>query len=605
VFSASLSKAGPVWENKPMRVIAAAGQTFNVPVIVTNDGDRDLSVEGWYKGASMDSSFPASKIAAGGVGGYFLRAVETQPGLAKGRVVLRVGGREIEAPVEFDVRPVVTLRVKIVDETGQPGAARVYVTGSDGLAYVPRGSISRITAISAEYYFHAHGSFEVQLPAGPARIEATRGLEYDVSSTQIELTPGQTAEATVKLTRWANMAAKGWYSSDAHIHANYTSPHHQVITPADVRLQADAEDLNNANMMVANSSGAFLHDWQYFEGKPNALSTSTHIIYWNEEMRNAAGYGHLVLYGLKKLVEPLYTSFRNTPYPEDYPPNFAQAEATHRQGGAVSYAHPGNAPTFEGSAMKEMPVDLALGAIDAMDVLSNNDEIANTEVYYRLLNCGFRLAISAGTDSFTNVADHFTMGGGRVYVDVGDSLRYDEWVRNYKAGRSFVSNGPMLSLRVNGKQPGEELRFTEGAKQEVRVQATLATQVPVNVFEIVINGKVVRSRPVAGAKNATIDEQITLDGSSWLAARALGPGHRLVLNDVQAYAHTSPVHIAFGGRKLVMRDDAHFFVDWIERLISRVEERGRFTTPEHKKEIIDLFHRGLEVYKKLEKEAKS
>jgi hypothetical protein len=192
VFSASMSKAGPVWENKPMRVIAAAGQTFNVPVIVTNDGDRDLAVEGWYKGASMDSSFPASKIAAGGVGGYFLRAVETQPGLAKGRVVLRVGGRDIEAPVEFDVRPVVTLRVKIVDETGQPGAARVYVTGSDGMAYVPRGSISRITAISAEYYFHAQGSFEVQLPAGLVRIEATRGLEYEVSSTQIELTPGET-----------------------------------------------------------------------------------------------------------------------------------------------------------------------------------------------------------------------------------------------------------------------------------------------------------------------------------------------------------------------------------------------------------------------------
>jgi hypothetical protein len=62
---------------------------------------------------------------------------------------------------------------------------------------------------------------------------------------------------------------------------------------------------------------------------------------------------------------------------------------------------------------------------------------------YRLLICGFRLAISAGTDSFTNVADHYTMGGGRVYAYVGDSLRYDEWVRNYKAGRSFVSNGPM------------------------------------------------------------------------------------------------------------------------------------------------------------------
>src|SRR4030081_975224 len=40
VFRASLNKAGPVWENQPVRVIAAAGQTVNVPVIVTNDGDR-------------------------------------------------------------------------------------------------------------------------------------------------------------------------------------------------------------------------------------------------------------------------------------------------------------------------------------------------------------------------------------------------------------------------------------------------------------------------------------------------------------------------------------------------------------------------------------
>jgi hypothetical protein len=159
-------------------------------------------------------------------------------------------------------------------------------------------------------------------------------------ASEIDLAPGKTAEATVRLTRWASMAAKGWYSSDAHIHANYSSLHHQVITPEDVSLQVAAEVLNNANMMVANSSGAFLHDWQYFEGKPHALSTADRIIYWNEEMRNASGYGHMCFYGLKKLVEPLYTSFRNTPYPEDYPPNFAQAEAAQRQGGAVSYAHP-------------------------------------------------------------------------------------------------------------------------------------------------------------------------------------------------------------------------------------------------------------------------
>jgi hypothetical protein len=101
------------------------------------------------------------------------------------------------------------------------------------------------------------------------------------------------------------MAEKGYWSADVHIHANYTSPHHQVIEPRDVRMQISGEDLNYANMMVANSSGAFIHDRQYFEGRPNRFSAPPYFIYWNEENRSSA-YGHMCFMGLKKLVEPFY-----------------------------------------------------------------------------------------------------------------------------------------------------------------------------------------------------------------------------------------------------------------------------------------------------------
>jgi hypothetical protein len=56
-------------------------------------------------------------------------------------------------------------------------------------------------------------------------------------------------------------------------------------------------------------------------------------------------------------------------------------------------------PSFEAASIKELPVDLSLGHQTVMDVLSNNDENATVEMWYRLLNCGFRVAISAGTDS--------------------------------------------------------------------------------------------------------------------------------------------------------------------------------------------------------------
>src|SRR5262249_24291203 len=157
-----------------------------------------------------------------------------------------------------------------------------------------------------------------------------------------------------------------------------------------------------------------------------------------------------------------------------------------KQGGAVTYVHPGMVDQFDGASARELPVDLALGQVDTMDVLSNNDEMPCMRMYYRLLNRGFRLAISAGTDSFTNVADHYTPGGGRVYVHSTGELRYDDWVADYKRGRTFASNGPVIELTVDGKEPGDDIRFPAGSKQQVRVRASLRSQVPVERSELVI-----------------------------------------------------------------------------------------------------------------------
>lgn len=583
VFRAEISERGTRWLQKPGRFVAAQGRIFNLPIIVKNNMEREVPVE-----LSLSTGSKAkSTVAANGASGFFLKATASA----------RLTVNEISADFAMDTRPLVKTRVFLLDENGHPAAARVYVTGSDGLAYTARGSSNRITAMSAEYYFHVSGEFALELPAGPALLEATRGTEYELASQSVDLQPGKPAEVRLQLRRWENMAKKGWYSSDAHIHANYTAPHHQVITPQDVRLQTLAEDLNNANMMVANSSGSFIHDEKYFSGGPHSLSLPNYIIYWNEEMRNAGLYGHMCLYGLKQLVHPIYSGFRDTPQWEDYPPNYAQAAATRKQGGAVTYAHPGYAPTFEVASARELPVDLALGEVDAMDVLSNNDENATMELWYRLLNCGFRLGISAGTDAFTNVSDHYIAGGGRVYVKGGNSLDYAEWISGYKRGRSFASNGPVILFTADGKEAGDELRFDDSSAT-VRVKAAVHTQVPLEKVEVIVNGKVEVSRPVQGKLSIELDERIPLKRSSWIAVRALGPWHRLVLNDAQAFAHTSPVYVYLGNQPIAFRSDLAFYMDWIERLIARVKERGRFETPERRQEVVDLFLRALDVYRK-------
>ena len=340
-------------------------------------------------------------------------------------------------------------------------------------------------------------------------------------------------------------------------------------------------------------------------------------------MRNAGSYGHMCLYGLKQLVNPLYTGFAGTPFWEDYPPNYAQALNAQQQGGAVTYAHPIRrrrdprrlrahsnrwdtsthrmAPvTFENASVTELPVDLALGQIDALDVFSNSDEIGSMEIWYRLLNCGFRLAVSAGSDSFTNVVDHYTPGGGRVYVHSGGRLNYEEWIRAYKQGRSFGSNGPMLFFTVNGKEPGEEIRLAKEPAR-VRVSARVRTQVPVEKVEVVVNGKVVASRDASGRNEISLDEDIPVERSSWIALRAYGPWQRLVLNDLQTFAHTSPVYVYLGDNPIGSSEDLRFYIDWIGKLIDRVKTRSRFSSDARRQEVVDLFTKALEEYRRRDK----
>jgi hypothetical protein len=511
--------------------------------------------------------------------GRLYRVTEPSPGVFE----RTVGGHR----VTLDVRPLARLRVEPRDERGRPVAARIYLTGADGLGYAPKGTVSRFASEPAEQFFHAREDFEIDLPAGETVVEAARGPEYGIARQTVELKAGSPARVTLKIARWTDMARAGWYSSDAHIHANYTADHHQVVTQQDVLTYALAEDLHIPNMMVANSSGAFVHDRAWFEGKLNALSRPPYLLYWNEEMRNAGGYGHMCLYGLKKLVEPVYTGFRNTPHSDDYPPNYTQAKATQEQGGAVTYAHPGYAPDFEGASMKEMPVDAALGVIDAMDVMSNNPEEVALEMWYRLLNCGVRVGISAGTDSFTNVQDHYVPGGHRVYAKVDGPLTYGKWIESYKRGRTFASNGPILDLKVNGRGPGDEIRLGKG-RHELKVSVKATSQFPVGPAEVVVNGRVVE------AANGVV----AIETGSWIAARVKGPWNRLILNDGYAFAHTSPVWVTVGGKGPKSPGDAKDWVDWIGKLIQRTSERGRFSDDGKKREVLALFERGREIYRK-------
>jgi TolB protein len=479
--------------------------------------------------------------------------------------------------------------------TGQPLIARVAIEHQDGSFYAPPGGLWRV--FGDVVHFYVRGRVELDLPAGTYRIRAWHGPEYGRAESYLEVSPGKTAEQTVLVQRWTDPNARGWYSGENHIHANYGYGEY-YNSPATMAEICAGEGLSIANLMVANSDGDGVFDREFFRGRPDPLSTRQSILYWNEEYRSTI-WGHMTLVNLKQVVEPVFTGFKDTTNPYDIPTMSAIAERTHRQGGLVNYTHPASRleDLYRGAySAKGVPIHAALGQIDTFDVMGSGDQ-ASTALYHRLLNCGFRLAASAGTDCFLNRTRSSLPGGERAYVKLDGPLTYEKWIAGLRAGRSFVTNGPMLELSVNGKEIGSVVNLAAAA--EVHVGAAVSSQHPVERVEILFNGKVVATaNPAPGTLPTKLDQQVPVERSGWPALRATGR----YVPDVQGerlYAHTSPVYVVVAGKPAGSAEDARYFLKWIDRLWDAVQDRDRIPGERWKAEVQAEVDQARQVYRQI------
>src|SRR5581483_8450250 len=101
-------------------------------------------------------------------------------------------------------------------------------------------------------------------------------------------------------------------------------------------------------------------------------------------------------------------------------------------------------------------LDAALGLGDFYDVSSlYSDELGSAAFYYRLLNAGFRLPATGGTDNFSDVWRDPPPGSDRTFAHVQGPLSTRSWLDAVRHGHTFSSTGPLLFLDVAGHQPGD------------------------------------------------------------------------------------------------------------------------------------------------------
>ena len=472
-----------------------------------------------------------------------------------------------------------TVHVRVSDAgTGKPTPVRVRFTDLEGTYYPPLGRLARFATgrnqdvggnvrIGRQPWAYVEGSFEIDLPPGPIQVEIHKGPEYRPVSQTIQLSPGKLA-LRFTIERLIDLPAQGWYSGDGRVH--FISPHAAL-------LEAQAEDVHVVNLLALTAqvsgpgeTGAMaMTNLLAFSGQQPALTCGNHLVAVNTHNSHPV-LGSLGLLNCHRVVYPL--TFGGPQGSDDW--TLADwCDQCHRKQGLVVWTRTWheNADFFVGEPL----ADLILRKIDAFEIDHYEDSPFDVlPLWYDLLNAGLAIPLMGSSGKESNAS---ALGVMRTYARLqpGEEFSYKNWIEAVRAGRTFVSNGPLLLLSVNGNDPGAKLNLEKpGDKLHVRVE--VHSRVPFERLEIVLNGAVIQA-----TENAHLAIELPIAEGGWLAARCRGTHHVFDRPANQkVFAHTFPIYVQVNG--LPPRRDAESvrkLTHQLDLLAKWIQEKANCPTP--------------------------
>jgi hypothetical protein len=237
-----------------------------------------------------------------------------------------------------------------------------------------------------------------------------------------------------------------------------------------------------------------------------------------------------------------------------------------------------------------------------MEIVGFSDHKATAEVWYKLLNLGFKVSAGAGTDATTNYATPIRgqVGFDRVYVSTLEwPVDIDVWTDALKQGRSFATNGPLIKFELGGATLGNELTF-DAPQTSVPFTAKLRSIVPVDHLEVVCNGNVAQELKLEEThETADLSGTIPLSESGWCVLRAWSDKAQYPVMDKYAYATTSPIYISMANKRAYSKKDAEYFEAWIDRSIDVTSSYPDWNSPDEKTYVLAKLRKARAVYEGL------
>lgn len=523
--------------------------------------------------------------------------------------------------------PATEFQGTVVDaDTGHPVASRVYLESSDGewlfvesaskngsaFAYreqwVPMAdSVEKHTTVSAH-------PFHVNLKPGKYTVTIVRGKEYFSHSESI-LIGEEPLTKTFRLKRWVNLAERGWFSGETHVHRRIEElPNVMLAEDLNVAFPVTFWTINAYEKPGLEPSPLRRQGPSPFGARNDIGPEPVHVDPTHVFFPRNTEYEIFSVDGKRHTQGAIFVLNHRTVFQEGMPPVARVAELAHREGAlldldkhswpwAMMLVPVAKVDLFELSnnsvwrtkfGFRRSSVPIA----PYMNVESDGDGLTEFgwlnfgfENYYSLLNCGFRLRPTAGTASGVHPVP---LGYSRVYVHTGTSFEPQAWFEGLRRGRSFVTTGPMLFATIDKALPGEVFRQKTG-RSDYTLEFESVSDRSIDRIEVIVNGEVVKtvqpkSEAAAGQPHRSqYSVPIGIGEPSWIVARSFQKSS----DGRVRFAHTAPWHIEVGDTPVRPRREE------VEYLISRVRSEIQRNESVLTEAALAEFRQALSVYEDL------
>jgi hypothetical protein len=475
--------------------------------------------------------------------------------------------RSVQPRIEWIEPHKAWVRAQVVDaSTNRPTPVCISFRSANGRYLPPYGHRSEINEGWFQDYggdvkrgdssfAYVDGSFDIELPVGDVYVEILKGFEYEPIRKKLRIEPNQ-RDLPLQISRFINLRDDKWVSADTHVH---------FLSPSTAVLEGQAEGLNLIHLLAAQWGDLFTNVGDLAHRSQSSPDGET-IVHVGTENRQHL-MGHMSVLGAHG--EPVFPMSADGPGEGQigmplWSSLAGWAERGRRNDGLAVAVH---FPLPIG----ELAADIALGKIDAVELMpqlvTEKFQTLPFRDWYRYLNCGYRLPVVGGTDKMRAST---AVGFNRTYAYLaGDEFNTKNWSKAVRRGNTFMTSGPLLLFKADGRTPGDQIAFRAGGGR-IEVNAHARCAVPIHRLEVVSNGRVVASAAdERGSRELRLNDSVEVPGPAWLAARCWS---RFESAGSRIAAHTSPVYVTVPGQELFSAPVASYMLKLIDGADTWVRE---------------------------------